>query len=295
MSAQRVLLSELDGTAFQHPRDKEATDNLKKLIGFDRLVAKFLELGYERLNYVYNSGSSVRVSETQFPRLYAMLRDACAILDVTEPELYVSQAPIVNAYTSGHTQPHIMVYTAMLDLLSDEELFAMIGHELGHIKCGHVLYYTMANSISTVISILGQLTFGIGRIIGATIEAALLEWRRRSELSADRAALLTVQDPRPVVGMLTKMAGGTHRWSDQLSPEAFLEQARRFKSEGESEDLLDMIYRSFAEFTQGTHPFAVERVREIDDWSQGEEYAAILKGDYPKVVKRFQVKVNKSK
>ncbi|MBE7512636.1 MAG: M48 family metallopeptidase [Anaerolineales bacterium] len=289
----RVILTGIDGTAFQHPADRDATENLKRLFGFDRLVAKFLELRYERLMYVYNIGSSVRVGERQFPRLNAMLREASAVLDISEPELYVTQSPLVNAFTFGHTTPYVMIFTGLIDLLSDDELYAVIGHELGHIKCGHVLYNTMTGMIRDVISIAGQLTLGVGRLIGATIEATLMEWRRRAELSADRAALLATQDASVVISGLTKLAGGTRRFANELSTEAFLDQARRYRAEGETDDMMTILYRSLAEFMQGNHPFAVERVHEVDAWFGGEEYQTILKGEYPRAVKKVQIKVNK--
>lgn len=290
----RRPLTAIDAAAFQHPQDREATDGLKRLIGFDRVVSKFLELRYERLLYLYNTGSSVKVSARQFPRLYAMLRDGCAMLDMREPELYVSQAPLVNAFSFGHTSPYIMVYTGLLDLLDDDEVHAVLAHELGHIKCGHVLYNTMASSIQAVIEIIGQLTLGIGRIVGASIEVALMDWRRRSELSADRASLLVMQDPRAVVRTLTRLAGGTRRFADAVDPDAFLEQAREH-GQIRDNNVLDTVYRTLAEVSLGSHPFIVERVREIDAWAASPEYAAILSGDYLREDRPVQIKVKTGK
>jgi Zn-dependent protease with chaperone function len=272
-----VKFPDLDGSAFQHPLDREATDNLRMLAGFDRIVAKFSELRYERLLYYFNIANSVRVGPNQFPRLYDMLREGCAVLDVPEPEFYVSQQQQVNAFTFGHNKPFVVMFTRALELMTDDEVMAVVAHELGHIKCGHVLYYSMAAMIRDVLAILGQLTLGMGRLVSAGLEAALMDWRRRSELSADRAALLVMQDPRPVITMLTKLAGGTQRMGEQLDPDEFLKQARAFEDTG---DMLDMVYRSLAEFFQGYHPFAVERVKAIDLWAGDQQYKDILAGSY---------------
>lgn len=285
----RKTFPDIDATAFQHPLDREATNNLKMLAGFDKIVAKFLELRYERLLYLFNIANSIRVSPNQFPRLYNMLREGCSILDVPEPELYVTQSPLVNAFTFGHTKPYIMVFTGLIDMLNDEETFGVIGHELGHIKCGHVLYNTMATSIRDLLAIIGQLTLGIGRIVGASIEAALMDWRRRSELSADRAMMLILQNPRPCLTILTKLAGGTSRLLAELNPDEFLKQAQTYEESDGS--LLDTLYRSLAEFAQGNHPFAVERAKELDLWSRGSEYENILSGNYTRVIKKVQIKV----
>lgn len=289
--AERVTFPELDVSAFQHPQDREATENLRRIIGFERVVAKFIELRYERLLYLLNIGSAVRVSETQYPRLHNMLREACATLDVPQPALYVTRNPFANAFTFGHNKPYVMLYSGLLDFLSDDEVFAAIGHELGHIKCGHVLYNTMAILVRDVIAIISQFTLGLGRLVGASIEVGLMEWRRRSELSADRAALLVVQEPRTVLSLLAKLAGGSSRLMDELNVDAFVAQARAYQESGEG-DSLDNFYRVLADLSQGNHPFAVERARLLDEWARSDAYAAILRGEYARTTKQFKIKVN---
>ena len=69
----------------------------------------------------------------------------------------------------------------------------------------------MAHGIKPLIEMVGHATLGIGSVVGAGVEAALLAWDRRSELSADRTALLTMQDPHPCISMLMKLAGVTER------------------------------------------------------------------------------------
>jgi Zn-dependent protease with chaperone function len=289
--AARVTFPELDASAFQHPQDREATENLRRIIGFERVVAKFIELRYERLLYLFNVGSAVRVSEDQYPRLHNMLREACAILDMPQPALYVTRNPFATAFTFGHNKPYVMLYSGLLDFLNDDEVLAAIGHELGHIKCGHVLYNTMAILIRDVIAILSQFALGVGRLVGASIEVGLMEWRRRSELSADRAALLVVQESRTVLSLLAKLAGGSSRLMDELNIDAFLAQARAFREAGEG-DSLDNFYRVLADLGQGNHPFAVERARLLDEWARSDAYTALLRGEYPRTAKQFKIKVN---
>ncbi len=155
-----------------------------------------------------------------------------------EPELYVRQRPEVNAFTFGHTKPYIVVYTGLLEMMGDDEVMAVIAHELGHIKCGHVLYTMMVSQIDLLIAGIGQALPAIGQLIGLglqlAIERALINWQRRAELTGDRAALLVMQDPKPCISMLAKLAGGTAKITYQLNPEEFLNQARLYKEEGDS-------------------------------------------------------------
>ncbi|HLY27704.1 MAG TPA: M48 family metallopeptidase [Aggregatilineales bacterium] len=289
---ERVRFEGLDSLAFQHPLDRETTRNLKRLVGFDLVASKLMEFQYERLFYVYNIASAVRVGPKQFPKLHEMMLESCAVLDMPEPELYVFQYPIVNAFTFGHTRPYIMLYTALLELMTEEETMAIIAHELGHIKCGHVLYLEIARWLKDLTTSIGEATLGIGRPIAMALYAAMLNWQRRAELSADRASLLVMQDARPVITTLTKLAGGTQRLAEQLDPDEFLKQARIYNEEMNN-NLIDAFYKFIASSDlYRTHPFAVERVKEIDLWANGSEYADILAGNYARGPRRVQIKVN---
>ena len=274
---KRIPLVGLTANAFQHPLDRQATEKLKKLKGFDWLVGKFVEYGIERIEYVKHVGGGIRVGPKQMSKHYSMLQECCYILDVAEPEMYVMQGG-VNAYTSGHNHPFIVLETGLLELMdNDDEVMAVIAHELGHIKCGHVLYKTMARGIKPLIEIAGKATLGIGHVLGSGIEASLMAWNRRSELSADRAALLGMQDSRPCITMLMKLAGGTERHVEALDADQFLLQARAYK-EGMDEKMSDRFYRFMVNFT-GDHPFAVERGRALDEWIDSAEYNSILAGN----------------
>lgn len=272
-----VPLKGLPSIAFQHPLDLRAAENLKKIKGFDWLTSKFVEYGVERIAYVRHIGSAIRVSPKQYSKHYGMLRECCEVLDVPEPELYVMQGG-ANAYTSGHNHPFIVLETGLLGLMDDDELMAVIAHELGHIKCGHVLYKTMARRIKPFLEIAGKVTLGVGELVGAGVEAGLTVWDRRSELSADRAALLATQDSKSCISMLMKLAGGTSRHAEWLDTEQFLNQARAYK-EGLDDKMSDRFYRFLANLG-ATHPFPVERARALDEWVSSPQYNEILLGNY---------------
>jgi Zn-dependent protease with chaperone function len=274
---KRIPLKGLPASAFQHPLDRQATENLKRLRGFDWLVAKFVEYGVERIEYVRNIGGSLRVGPRQMSKHYEMLRECCHILDVPEPEMYVADGG-ANAFTSGHNHPFIVLQSGLLGSMTDDEVMAVIAHELGHIKCGHVLYKMMARGIKPFFEVLDSVTLGIGGLVGAGIEAGLLAWDRRSELSADRAALLMMQDSRPCLTLLMKFAGASDKFKDHLSVEQFLLQARAYQ-EGMDKKMSDRFYRFLVNFS-GTHPYAVERARALDEWIDSPEYKDILAGKY---------------
>lgn len=276
--SNRVELKGIDPAAFQHPLDRQASDKMKKVKGFDTFMSKFIEYGCERMMYVLNIASSVRVGPRQMPKLYDMLQKSCAVLDVPEPELYVCQGD-VNAFTIGANNPCIILQTGLLDLMDDDEVMAVIAHEVGHIKCRHVLYKSMASMAGVAGEVIGEATFGIGGLLMLPIEIALSTWDRRSELSADRASMLVMQEARPCVNMLMKLAGGSSRLVDQMDPEEFLNQARAY-GEDMDRSMTDRVYRFMAGAYKGTHPFIIERAKALNDWIDSPECGRILAGDY---------------
>lgn len=276
----RRRLPGLDPAVLQHPYDRAALSALQKIPGLDILVRKFIELFPERVAYIQNVAQTVRVTETQCPQLHAQLREACAILDMKEPELYVAHNPLPNAMTSGHDHPYIILTSGLLDLMSEDEVLAVIGHELGHIKSGHVLYRTIALCITLLLTIVGDLTLGIGRIIGRSLEAALLEWYRMSEFTGDRAGLLVVQDPQVMLSLMMKFAGGTLFQRNALDPQEFLKQADQY--EAVDVNMLDRIYKTLL-VAPVTHPLTIVRAREIMKWSESPEYTGALEGRYGRV------------
>ncbi len=253
---------------FQHPLDVEATKALEAIPGMSTLVAKVVEYGFERVYYLENLASNVRVGENMFGRLHRSLRWACKILDVEEPELYVSMDPVPNAYTYGHNNPFIVMTSGLIDMLDDEERFFVLAHELGHIKAGHVLYTIIARNIGAIASAIGMATLGIGKLlIGVSLELALYKWMRSAELTADRAGMLCTQTFDPCLRTFMKLAGGASRLYDDMNPDAFLEQARNYQDADIDSDL-NKIYKVLLTAFR-SHPFAVMRAKELDDWSSG--------------------------
>ena len=226
-----------------------------------------------RLRMVF-LGSAVRVDERQFAGMHAMFVEACHILDIeTPPELYVTQEPRVNAWTLGLDHPFVVVSTGMLDLMDDDELRVVLGHELGHALSGHALYSSVLFSLmrlSGVGSFIPLGPLGIRAII-----VALKEWYRKAELSCDRAGLLVSQDPAAVTRVHMKMAGGA-RLSD-MNLQAFLEQAEEYESTGDAREGVIRILN----LMNATHPFAVLRALEIKRWVESGDYERILAGNYP--------------
>jgi Zn-dependent protease with chaperone function len=273
----RVRLTGISSRAYEHPADRSALVALRKLSGFDVLLAKLFGLINERaLRLTYLAGA-VKVSERQFPHIHALVRDGSYVLDLADvPEVYVMQSPMVNAMAIGKDRPFIVITTGLINLHDEEELRWVVGHEIGHILSGHAVYRTM-------LLYLIQLSLRIawmplGSLAIRAIIWGLEEWFRKSELSCDRAGLLAGQDVDAARRALMKLAGGPYL--SELNPDAFREQAHEYDA---VPDLRDSVLK-LMQLLGGhvTHPFAVVRYAELDYWATHGEYDRILGGDYPR-------------
>lgn len=274
MSSKTFLLG-LKADHFRHPLDLEATQALKQLPGLDLLIRSLLGPIGEQFFQLENLASSVLVGEKQLPHLHQLLLEACHVLDLEPPQLYVRQHPMPNAYTFAMRgkQPFIVLHTSLIELLTPEEIQAVIAHELGHLKCDHSVYLTLANLITVAA---GQLPMPWGGLLAQGLQNQILEWVRCAEFTCDRAALLATQNPRVVASVLMKLSGGSPTLAPQLNLDAFLEQARSYDeiSKTEMGDLLKQLRTS-----ELTHPVPVLRAREIDRWASTQDYQALLQGD----------------
>jgi Zn-dependent protease with chaperone function len=253
----------LQAKDFQHPWDLSATEALKSVPGIDLVISKIMEYGLERIFYLDNTASNVRVTERQFPRLYRSLGWGCKILNLEEPELYITVDPVPNAFTYGHTRPFITMTSGLIDMLDDEERFFVIGHELGHIKAGHVLYTIIARNIAQIIALIGQATLGIGNLLGQSLVITLFDWYRKAELTGDRAGLLCIQDLDPCIRTFMKLAGGASKLYAEMDRAEFLNQIRDYDDADFS--LLNKAYKVLLT-TYRTHPFPILRAKELDEW-----------------------------
>lgn len=279
----RLLLSEephkkfaaLDKNQYIHPADSRALAALRAIPGIDTALKKLLEVTGESAIRVIFTASAVKVTPKQCPDLHAKLQIACSTLGVDLPELFVQQSPIPNAFTGGVKRPVIVLYSALLERLTDEEVLAVVAHEVGHIHAEHVLYITAARLIELAANaaiIAAPLAMLIKQILSLTMRYALLAWARRAELSCDRAALLVTQDPHVVGRTMMKLAGGT--FASKVDYEQFLEQGRDFQTNYD-EKALDRFWADIITASM-SHPFPVWRVSEILKWVESGQYQTLM-------------------
>ncbi len=284
----------ISSEAFKHPLDRQAEESLRGLPGFDFLARKFVEFVYERPQLVYLMGNTIEVGPRQYSTIYQIFRECVRDLDIyPEPKLFVEQNPVANSYALGQEHPYIVINTGILDLLNEAEIRSVLAHELGHIKCGHTILIQMAMWAMNAASIVGELTFGIGNIVSSGLIFAFFEWRRKAELTADRAALLVTDDLTTVMSSMMKISGGSNKYANECSLQEFIRQSENYQAL--DEDGLNQVYKFLmyngAHGVMLSHPFAVERIHFLREWAVSQEYGEIKKGNYRKETDKGAVEV----
>ena len=260
--------------AYTHPSDKAALASLKAIPGFNRFVKAFMKIWSEKQFRISNMSSCVKISEKQLPEYYDMLPPICEKLGIDIPELFLKLDVNANAYTSGDTNPFIVITSGLFETLPMELIPTILAHECGHIACQHVLYSTMGNILLNGASTALRAYVPFGGIISLPLEMAFFYWMRCSELSADRAAVLCDGEAGKMSDVCMRLAGYDKDIEAVASKEEFMIQAREYR-----EMIKSSAWDKTLEFLtlQGiTHPVMTVRALECEEWANSEQFRAML-------------------
>ena len=274
----KLHFEHLSYKSFVYPGDEEALENLKAIPGARQLFRWLIENALEDYLQLENKYYRSLVTERNYPSLHERIRHCCSVLDCPPPETYLGYSPFYNAMTYGVNRTFLVINSAMVEQYTDDELDFVIGHELGHIKAGHVLYKTIAWFIVANLQYL-QLIVPFPLPMGLLLQPLLLamfEWSRRAEFTADRAGLLTVQDAGVAMEALARFSGRLNVKEGEHSIDEMIRQV----DDIEKYDNPIAKVLLFMNSMQATHPYPVLRVAKLRDWIEEGGYRRIIAGEY---------------
>lgn len=261
----------------------------------DRLVAsrpriqRFFEAAErsaEKKHYLMHLADDTRLSNRQAGSLFRLVEEVAADAGMPCPRAFLDTQPYLNASALGQHQPIMVIQSALVDQCSEAQVRAVIAHELGHIRCKHTFYRTVASGFAPVADLASSLPGG--GLIALALQWHLFDWFRKSELSADRFALLVTGDLDAVQGVLVQLAGGSSSLRDELSTDEFRKQAQEYRDASEArqknQSMMDKIEYYVTELMLEpelpTHPLPAVRFVELEDWAQSRQYELLCQGDF---------------
>ena len=174
------------------------------------------------------------IKRDQNPRLFQMVESLSVRANISMPRIGIAQIAIPNAFAFGRSikDGRVCVTSGILDLLDEEELKAVLGHELSHLKNHDVLTITLLSVIPMVMyRIAWQFLFygrrrdnrgGNTMLIGLVAflfyfvtNLLVLYASRIREYFADRGSVLLGNQPKALASSLYKLAYGSAKLNQE--------------------------------------------------------------------------------
>ncbi|MBV8067878.1 MAG: RDD family protein [Candidatus Eremiobacteraeota bacterium] len=192
-------------------------------------------------------GSSVRVHQRQYPRVFTIVQQACAALEIPMPMIFVREDNYVPVVALGFGEPYSLVVSShWVELFRDDELAFMVGRELGHIAAGHTRFHSL-------LSVNGNENPIVSLIFGA--------WLRRCALTCDKVGLLCCGSLDAAIRAMGISA--FHEFGRKVDYEAFAEQHADVQN--------DSVLR-LGEWLS-SEPYATRRITSLRTFMATEAYA----------------------
>jgi heat shock protein HtpX len=213
------------------------------------LVALVVSLGINLFSYWFSdkmvlaSYHAVELTEADAPRVHAVVTQLSQAAGIPKPRVYRIPDDSPNAFATGRDPAHavVAVTDGVLQLLDEEELKGVLGHELAHVKHRDILIGTVAASVASAIMFIASIArwgaiFGgyggsrdrdganpIALLVAAVVAplAALLiqmAISRSREYAADEAGAGFAGNPMGLAGALKKLQAYSARIPLQATP-----------------------------------------------------------------------------
>ncbi|HTV94250.1 MAG TPA: RDD family protein [Verrucomicrobiae bacterium] len=195
-------------------------------------------------------GSSVMIHEAQYPRVFAIVKAACARLEIAMPLIFVREDNYVPVAALGFGEPYSLVLSShWIEHFEDDELGFAVGRELGHIAAGHTRFLSL-------LSVNGNENPIVSLIFGG--------WLRTCSHTCDKVGLLICGSLDAATRSI--VIASFHSFGRHISMEQFAEQGREIASDG--------VLR-LGEWLGG-EPYATRRIADLRAFLATPQYAGAL-------------------
>ena len=229
-------------------------------------------------SFVLRMGGARRVTEDEAPRVYAALRRLSAASGTNMPKVALVKNQIPNAFATGRSPNNatVAVHTGLLSIVNDDELEAVLAHELTHVRNWDTLTSTLAATVAGAITYIAQWGWLFGGVYGyggsgsrdrqgniislllmmvlAPVAAMLVQLAvsRTREYSADEGGAKLSGKPQALATALQKIEAYTRRKPSQKNPALA------------SLYIINPFHGSFVAELFSTHPKTEKRIARLD-------------------------------
>jgi len=226
------------------------------------------------------------VEEHEMPEVYSIVRSLAQRMDMPVPKIYFIESPQPNAFATGRNPRHaaVAVTRGIVEMMSYQELEAVLAHELSHVKNRDILIGSIAATIGAAMSFFARMAFwgsmgrrndngaigaiaGLVAIIIAPLVAMIIRMAisRAREFEADRSGSLVTGSPLSLASALKKLDAGKARIPMDVGVSAstlFIADPYRALSAKQRQQL--RFSRMFS-----THPPIPERIERLEEMASG--------------------------
>jgi heat shock protein HtpX len=229
-------------------------------------------------SFVLRMGGARRVTEDEAPRVYAALRRLSAASGTSMPKVALVNNQIPNAFATGRSPNNatVAVHAGLLSTVNDDELEAVLAHELTHVRNWDTLTSTIAATVAGAITYIAQWGWLFGGVYGyggsggrdrqgngiglllmmilAPFAAMLVQLAvsRTREYSADEGGAKLSGKPQALASALQKIEAWTKHRPSQNNPALA------------SLYIINPFHRSFVAELFSTHPATEKRVARLE-------------------------------
>jgi heat shock protein HtpX len=243
-------------------------------------------VGFNLLAYFFSDKMAIAatrarpVTEAELPQVYGIVRRLAMQMDMPEPRVYLIDSPQPNAFATGRNprKAAVAVTSGILQILTNEELEGVLGHELAHVRNRDILIGSVAAMIGAALSIVARMGFWFGggdnrnnplgaigailSLIIAPIAAMLIQFAisRTREFQADKSGAEITGQPLRLASALQKISAGTARIPMNVNPatsQLFIDNPLKAIRGGG-------VMKLFS-----THPPVEERIQRLTDMAMG--------------------------
>lgn len=192
---------------FQHEEEKERLKALTGSVGFRKLLDLFHQVYGDLTSFARLPGRNFPVTAGTEPDLYELYQTAAERLQMKpDVPVYLSFDHSLGAETVGTDGNCAIVLTSeCVDRFSSEQLLAVFGHELAHIRYGHVCFLNIERLSD---DLLARIPLA-GGLAAESLKTLLLKWKLAAEYTADRGAAIAAGRMEPALKNLLCGMGGS--------------------------------------------------------------------------------------